>query len=80
MIRTTITLPEDLARLLTREARQRDTSVSDVVRQALALFLGVTGRERRDLPFAALGRSGRRRTSRDAEKILAAEWADARRR
>lgn len=80
MTRTTITLPDDLARLLAREARKRDTSVSEVVRQAVALFLGITGDERRELPFAALGRSGRRHTARDAEKILTAEWGHARRR
>lgn len=79
MTRTTISLPDDLATLLAREARRRETSVSDVVRQAIASFLGESG-ERRSLPFAALGRSGRRHTARDAEKILTAEWGHARRR
>lgn len=79
MIRTTISLPNDLATLLTREARRRETSVSAVVRRAVAAFLGASG-ERRELPFAALGRSGRRHTARDAEKILTAEWGHARRR
>jgi hypothetical protein len=79
VIRTTISLPNDLATLLTREARRRETSVSAVVRRAVAAFLGASG-ERRELPFAALGRSGRRHTARDAEKILTAEWGHARRR
>lgn len=79
MIRTTVSLPDDLATLLAREARRRETSVSDVVRRAVESFLGVSG-ERHELPFAALGRSGRRHTARDAEKILAAEWGHARRR
>jgi hypothetical protein len=79
VIRTTISLPNDLATLLTREARRRETSVSAVVRRAVAAFLGASG-GRRELPFASLGRSGRRHTARDAEKILTAEWGHARRR
>jgi Arc/MetJ-type ribon-helix-helix transcriptional regulator len=79
MTRTTVSLPEDLAKLLAREARRRGTSVSSVVRRAVESFLGIAG-ERTELPFAALGRSGRRHTVRDAEKILTAEWGRARRR
>lgn len=79
MTRTTVTLPDDLATLLAREARRRETSVSDIVRRAVASFLGASG-GRPELPFAALGRSGRRHTARDAEKILTAEWGHARRR
>ena len=79
MMRITVSLPEDLATLLAREARRRETSVSDIVRRAVEAFLGSPS-ERRELPFAALGRSGRRHTARDAEKILTAEWGHARRR
>jgi hypothetical protein len=79
MTRTTVSLPDDLATLLAREARRRETSVSELVRRAVESFLGVSG-ELRKLPFAALGRSGRRHTARDAEKILIAEWGNARRR
>lgn len=79
MTRTTITLPDDLATLLAREARRRETSVSEIVRRAVSSFLDAPG-DRRELPFAALGRSGRRHTARDAEKILTAEWGHARRR
>lgn len=79
MMRTTVSLPDDLATRLTREARRRDTSVSDIVRRAVESFLGASS-ERRELPFAALGRSGHRHTARDAENILAAEWGHARRR
>jgi len=80
MTRTTVTLPDDLAALLAREARRHETSVSDIVRRAVAAFLGVSGGPRRELPFAALGRSGRRHTARDAERILTAEWGHGRRR
>ena len=73
MKRSTITLPEDLALMLGREARRRDTSVSDVVRLALTAYLQPkrsTGR----LGFVALGHSGKRHIARDAEAILAREW------
>jgi hypothetical protein len=79
MTRTTVSLPDELATLLTREARRRETSVSDIVRRAVESFLEASG-EGRQLPFAALGRSGRRQTARDAERILTAEWGHARRR
>ncbi|HEY5617390.1 MAG TPA: ribbon-helix-helix protein, CopG family [Vicinamibacterales bacterium] len=79
MTRITVSLPDDLATLLAREARRRETSVSDIVRRAVESFLGASS-ERPALPFAALGRSGRRHTARNAEKILTAEWGHARRR
>jgi hypothetical protein len=80
MTRTTVTIPDDLAALLAREVRRHETSVSEIVRRAVASFLGVAGGTRRELPFAGLGRSGRRHTARDAEKILTAEWGHGRRR
>jgi Arc/MetJ-type ribon-helix-helix transcriptional regulator len=73
MKRTTITLPDDLARMLDREARRHETSVSDVVRRALTAHLQPTRTARR-LGFIALGRSGKRHTARDADAILAREW------
>ena len=79
MTRTTIALSEELARLVVHEARRRNTSVSEIVRVALAGHFGLTGASRR-LGFVALGRSGRRHTARDAEAILAREWARDRRR
>ena len=78
MMRTTIALPDELARLVAREAKRRDTSVSEIVRGALARHFGVAPGEARALPFAGLGASGHRRTAREAEKILAHEWAPVR--
>ena len=72
MTRTTITLPDHLAVALRRAARRRGTSVSSVVRDALALHLGLSD-EPRSLPFRALGRSGQRTTGRDFEDVLADE-------
>jgi hypothetical protein len=42
MTRTTVSLPDDLATLLAREARRRETSVSDIVRRAVETFLGAS--------------------------------------
>jgi predicted transcriptional regulator len=68
MRRTTISLPDELADALVREARRRSSSASAIARDALSEYLAV-GRsdERRGLPFAAVGRSGRRTTARDME-------------
>ena len=78
MTRITISVPDDLAAVLTREARRRGETVSAVVRRALHELLHKAGGSRRKLPFEALGRSGRKHTARDAEKILAREWTRAR--
>jgi Arc/MetJ-type ribon-helix-helix transcriptional regulator len=80
MKRTTVSLPDDLAGALEREARRRRLSVSQITREALAAHLGLGGEKPRRLPFAALGASGHRTTARDLEEILAAEWTRARRR
>jgi predicted transcriptional regulator len=74
MRRTTISLPDDMAQALDREARRQGTSVSAVAREALTERLRLRAGQTRDLPFAALGRSGERDTARRAEEILGAEW------
>jgi Arc/MetJ-type ribon-helix-helix transcriptional regulator len=76
MKRTTISLPDDLAQALEREARRRSTSVSEVTRDALTEHFGLTPGEPRELPFAALGRSGHNTTGRDMEELLEQEWDD----
>jgi Arc/MetJ-type ribon-helix-helix transcriptional regulator len=80
MKRTTVSLPDDLAAALAREARRRHQSASEITRDALAKHLGVAAGERRDLPFAGVGRSGHRSTARDMEQLLAREWDDDARR
>lgn len=52
MKRTTITLPDDLADLIGREARRRETSVSELVRRLIVKGLGAG--ERREIPWAGL--------------------------
>ena len=73
MKRTTLSIPDELASAVEREARRRALSVSEVTREALAAHLGLTG-GRRALPFANLGHSGTRHTARRAEEVLAKEW------
>jgi Arc/MetJ-type ribon-helix-helix transcriptional regulator len=76
MRRTTVSLPDDLAQALDREARRRHASASEVTRAALAEHLGLVQSEPRELAFADLGRSGRRSTARDMERLLEQEWDD----
>jgi Arc/MetJ-type ribon-helix-helix transcriptional regulator len=75
MKRATISLPDDLARDMTREAERRRVSVSEVARDALREHLHAPAKN--GLPFVGIGRSGRRDTARRAEEILAREWGDA---
>ncbi len=78
MKRTTISLPDDLAASVEREARRRRISASEVVREALLARLAATEGGRRRLPFVALGRSEHRTTARDMEDLLRDEWDEAR--
>lgn len=75
MRRTTISLPDELADALEREARRRSLPASAIARDALSEYLGI-GRagELRELPFAAVGRSGQQTTGRDMEELLEREW------
>lgn len=57
MKRTTISLPDELAAALEREAGRRRVSVSQVAREALEARLGWSASVPRDLPFAAIGAS-----------------------
>lgn len=76
MKRTTISLPDDLAQALGREAQRRHTSASEVTRDALQQHLGLDSGHPRELPFAVLGRSGHGSTARDMEQLLEHEWND----
>jgi len=73
MKRITIAVPDDLARAVTREAKRRDTSTSEVIRVALVAHLGL-GFRRRELPFANLGSSGDPDIAQRMEEILHEEW------
>ena len=72
--RITISLPDELAEVLSREAKRRGESVSAFVREALESYLRGPEDRPRELPFVAAGRSGTKHTARNAEKILTREW------
>jgi hypothetical protein len=76
MKRTTISLPDDLAMILEREARRRHASVSQVTREALAGHFGLESDRPRKLGFAGLGRSGQSNVAGDMEELLEREWND----
>jgi Arc/MetJ-type ribon-helix-helix transcriptional regulator len=80
MRRTTVSLPDDLADALVRESRRRHVSASEITRDALAKHLGLAAGTARELPFAAVGRSGRASTARDMEELIAREWDEHARR
>ena len=58
MRRTTISLPDDLAAALEREARRRRVPVSQVAREAIEARLGWADVGPREIPFAGIGDSG----------------------
>jgi hypothetical protein len=76
MQRTTVSLSDDLAHALAREARRRHVSASEVTRVALAEHLGLLQSEPRKLAFAELGHSGHGSIARDMERLLEQEWDD----
>lgn len=66
MKRTTISLPDDLAAALEREALRRRVPVSQVAREAIEARLGWSGEGPREIPFAAIFRSDRERPLSEA--------------
>lgn len=69
MKRTTISLPEDVADRLQREARRLNSSASAVIREALDEHFGPAAKKR-EIPFAALGRSEGPPWAEDEEALL----------
>lgn len=69
--RTTVKVPDELDARLRHEAARRNTTVSEVTREALEAYLG---KGRPKLSFAASGRSGQRDVARRIEEILTEEW------
>lgn len=76
MTRTTISLPDDLAELLLREARRRRVSVSQVVRSLVAEALVGTPEKPRQIPWAGLFSDPRMVAGEDVERALEGDWAD----
>lgn len=74
MMRTTITLPDDLALEVKREAQRRRVSIGTVAREALRAHVDATAAP----TFIGIGASGQRKIARNAEQIIASEWGDSR--
>jgi metal-responsive CopG/Arc/MetJ family transcriptional regulator len=74
MKRTTISLPDDLAQALEREARRHSVSIAEVARGALSSHFGLSTDEPRHIPFAALGRSAHSDTAERIEELVSEEW------
>jgi hypothetical protein len=62
---------------LQQERRRRDVSVATVIREALEAYLGTPGQPQ-DVPFAAVGRSGRGDLAQKVEEILDHDWGELR--
>jgi predicted DNA-binding protein len=71
MRRTTVKLPDDLDARLRYEAARRGTTISELTREAIEVFLGV-GRQR-TLLAAGAGRSGQDDVSERIDEILRQE-------
>ena len=76
MKRTTITLPDELAELIAREAQRRRTSVSGVIRTLLAESLGGSDEKPREIPWAGLFSDPGMPAAERVDEALADGWAD----
>ncbi len=73
MKRTTVSLPDDLASFVEREAGRREISVSELVRVALKRLLRPEGG--REIPWAGVVREPQMVYGAHLDEALAEEWA-----
>jgi predicted transcriptional regulator len=77
MRRTTISLPDDLAAALEREAARRRVPVSQVAREAIEARLGLSDEGPREVSFIGFVRGAQpTNAGQDLEEFLADHWAD----
>lgn len=76
MRRTTVTIPDDVAEILAREARRRDTSVSALVREFIEEGLDLTQDRPRAIPWAGLFDDAEMVPARHLDDELKRHWAD----
>lgn len=76
MKRTTISLPDDLAAALEREARRRRVPVSQLAREAIEAELGLADAEPNPWPFIGLweGEGGPTNFAEHLDEFLAEHW------
>ena len=77
MHRTTITLSDDLASRVEREARRQRVSVSAVVRGALEREFASTAGAKRRIAFAGIVDDPEAPPAHQLDSHLAQHWADA---
>lgn len=75
MKRATITIPDDLAELVDREAVRRQTSFSEVVRQFIVQGLSGAGEKPREIPWAGLVNDPSLAPAERLDEELAKHWA-----
>lgn len=80
MRRITISLPDELADILSDEARRCRRSVSEVAREALIARLGMDTSRPREIPFAGVGASKRGDLTERLDERLGEIWAEKRAR
>ena len=71
----TITLPSDLAELVDLEAKRRQISAAEVVRQLIVLGLSGASNQPREIPWAGLFHDPTMITGERIDEALA-PWAD----
>jgi hypothetical protein len=76
MKRATITLPDDLADLVDREAQRRQASFSEVVRQFIVQGLSGSENKPREIPWAGLFHDPDMVPAERMDEALADHWAD----
>lgn len=77
MKRATITLPDDLAEMVDREARRRQTSFSEVVRQFIVQGFSGSAKKPPEIPWAGLFHDPDMVPAERLDEELAEHWSDA---
>jgi len=76
MTRMTITLTDDLAKLVKLEAKRHRTSFSEVVRNLIARGLGAAGEQPREIPWAGMFHDPGMVHGERLDEELASSWVD----
>ncbi len=76
MKRTTITLSDELAELVEREAQRQRASVSEVIRQLLSQAFVGSEEQPRQIPWAGIVNDPSFVHGKDIDEELEREWSD----
>jgi hypothetical protein len=76
-MRTTVTLPDDLASLVTLEAKRRKTSFASMIRELIAAGLGRTTKQPREIPWAGMFDDPGMVPGSEIDSALAEKWTHA---